>query len=172
MSLTVSNASHCNLTLIELNWFFEATFLKLQSPSGMLLTRAANAGFEHPRLRGRCDEGILGAWLGPLAPWPCPAWGAPGARLGGKQGALHPLTLGDHLLLGVHQLGNQPLREGSEHCLGCLPLILPLRKYACTSFSKRVLPPFSDADNNSRCFRLFFPLYVLAGLMFPFFRFV
>ena len=142
----------------------------------LLLTRAANAGFEHPRLRGRCDEGILGAWpgpLGPLAPWPCPAWGAPGARLGGKQGALHPLTPGGHLLLGVHQLGNQPLREGSAHSLGCLPLILLLlRKYACSSFSKRPLPPFSDADNNSRCFRLFFLLCVLAGLMFPFFRFI
>ena len=44
---------------------FEAILLKLQAPSGLLLTRAANAGFEHPRLRGRCDEGILGA----LAPW-------------------------------------------------------------------------------------------------------
>ena len=158
---------------------FEAILLKLQAPSSMLLTRAANAGFEHPRLRGRCDEGILGAWPGPLgtlAPWPCPAWGAPGARLGGKQGALHPLTLGDHLgghlLLGVHQLGNQPLREGSAHCLGCLPLLLLLRKYACSSFSKRLLPPFSDADNNSRCFRLFFLLCVLAGLMFPYFRFI
>ena len=138
-----------NIDRVEL--IFEANFLKLQAPSGMLLTRAANAGFEHPRLRGRCDEGILGAWLGPLAPWPCPAWGAPGARLGGKQGALHPLTLGDHLgghlLLGVHHLGNQPLREGSAHCLGCLPLILLLRKYACSSFSKWLLPPFSDADN-------------------------